>query len=82
MDATTLFHPPVGPVRGHRHGDVVRATGIPYARAERFAAPTPEPDWTEPFDARHPSPASPQPPAVQEPITQAICGMPSADRVA
>ena len=66
IDAVVEFEAPVGPIRGHRRGDVVQASGIPYARAERFAAPTPEPDWTEPFDARHPSPASPQPPATLE----------------
>lgn len=66
IDAVVEFAPPVGPVRGHRRNAVVRATGIPYARAGRFAAPTPEPDWTEPFDASRPSPASPQPPATLE----------------
>ncbi|QRN79815.1 MAG: carboxylesterase/lipase family protein, partial [Nocardiopsis sp. BM-2018] len=34
---------PVGPVVGRVLGDVVRALGIPYARAERFAPPRPEP---------------------------------------
>lgn len=51
---------PVGPVIGRVQGDVVRVLGIPYARAERFAPPRPEPAFTEPFQATEPAPASPQ----------------------
>lgn len=38
----------------------MRATGIRYATADRFAAPRTAPDHTEPLDASHWSPASPQ----------------------
>lgn len=55
------FTPPCGPVTGRRDGAVVRATGIPYARAERFAAPRPVADWTTPYLALEPAPACPQP---------------------
>lgn len=51
---------PVGPVVGRVRGDVVRVLGIPYARAERFAPPRPEPAFAEPFQATRPAPASPQ----------------------
>ncbi|MFI7481174.1 carboxylesterase family protein [Kocuria sp. M1R5S2] len=61
MTTTTLaFAPPCGPVRGWPDGEVLRATGIPYARADRFAAPVPAEDWTEPLDATDPAPACPQ----------------------
>lgn len=56
-----VFTPPCGPVRGWRDGPVTRATGIPYASAARFAAPSAAADWTEPRDATHWSPACPQP---------------------
>ncbi|WP_017586824.1 carboxylesterase family protein [Nocardiopsis ganjiahuensis] len=51
---------PAGPVVGRVQGEVVRALGIPYARAERFAPPRPEPGFTEPFQATSPAPAAPQ----------------------
>ena len=54
------FAPPCGPVVGYVAGQVIRATGIPYAEAERFEAPTPVHDWTVPLHATRPSPASPQ----------------------
>ncbi|MEX5263761.1 MULTISPECIES: carboxylesterase family protein [Kocuria] len=57
---TRAFAPPCGPVRGRVDGDVVRATGIPYATADRFAAPVPVADREEPFDATRPAPACPQ----------------------
>ncbi|WP_324643790.1 carboxylesterase family protein [Pseudarthrobacter sp. LT1] len=57
-----LFHPPCGPVSGRRDGDVIRATGIPYATAERFQAPAPVPDWTAEYAATSPAPACPQAP--------------------
>lgn len=47
----SAFSPPCGPVVGWTDGDVVRATGIPYATAARFAPPVPHPDWTEPSAA-------------------------------
>lgn len=57
------FDPPCGPVIGWRDGPVVRATGIPYARAQRFAKPDAVAAWSEPLTATAWSPASPQPPA-------------------
>lgn len=54
------FAPPCGPVRGRVDGDVARATGIPYATADRFAPPVPVEDRDEPFDATAPAPACPQ----------------------
>ncbi|MGW5877581.1 carboxylesterase family protein [Nocardiopsis terrae] len=51
---------PTGPVIGKVRDGVVRALGIPYARAERFAPPRPEPEFTEPFHATRPGPAAPQ----------------------
>jgi len=58
-DALT-FEPPSGPVVGYVRGPVVKATGIPYAEAERFQPPVAFPDWTTPFVADTPAPASPQ----------------------
>ena len=57
-----LFHPPCGPVSGWRDGDVLRATGIPYATAARFQPPAAAPDWTETFSATSLAPACPQGP--------------------
>jgi len=53
---------PAGQFRARREGDVVRATGIRYARAERFRAPVDEPVPDEPVDATRLSPACPQNP--------------------
>jgi para-nitrobenzyl esterase len=62
MNAEPAFSPPCGPVTGWRDGDVVRATGIPYATAARFQPPVPAPDWTEALAATSLSPACPQAP--------------------
>jgi para-nitrobenzyl esterase len=62
VNSASTFTPPCGPVTGWRDGDVVRATGIPYATAGRFQAPSPAPDWTEPFAATSLAPACPQGP--------------------
>jgi para-nitrobenzyl esterase len=56
------FNPPCGPVTGWRDGDVLRATGIPYATARRFQPPAAAPDWTSEFFATALSPACPQGP--------------------
>ncbi|SDN97270.1 para-nitrobenzyl esterase [Klenkia soli] len=53
---------PAGVFTARREGDLVRATGIRYARAERFRAPVAEPVHDEPVDATHLSPACPQNP--------------------
>lgn len=52
-----------GTVVGRRDGDLVRATGIRYARAERYGLPVAEPPATEPVMATSFSPACPQAPA-------------------
>jgi para-nitrobenzyl esterase len=62
MNAEPDFNPPCGPITGWRDGDVLRATGIPYATAGRFQAPVSAPDWTAPFSATSLSPACPQAP--------------------
>ncbi|KIS29266.1 carboxylesterase [Arthrobacter sp. SPG23] len=56
------FDAPCGPITGWRDGDVVRATGIPYATAGRFQPPASAPDWTEVRSATSLSPACPQGP--------------------
>ncbi|WP_166868643.1 carboxylesterase family protein [Salinibacterium sp. ZJ70] len=60
-DIRTTFPAPCGPITGWSDGTVVRATGIPYGTAARFAAPTAAPDRTDPLDATTWSPVSPQP---------------------
>jgi para-nitrobenzyl esterase len=55
-----VFTPPCGPVRGWVDGPVVRATGIPYATAVRFAEPVATRDWSETLSATRWSPACPQ----------------------
>ncbi|GGH95860.1 carboxylesterase family protein [Arthrobacter liuii] len=62
LTSQLLFHPPCGPVIGWRDGDVIRATGIPYATAARFQPPAPAPDWTTELSATSPAPACPQGP--------------------
>lgn len=53
-------HAPCGAVEGWIDGPVLRATGIRYARAERFAPPCPQPDDDALIEATTWSPASPQ----------------------
>ena len=62
MNVNLAFDPPCGPVTGWRDGAVVRATGIPYATAERFQPPAPATDWSEMLEATSLSPACPQAP--------------------
>ncbi|WP_062736984.1 carboxylesterase family protein [Kocuria turfanensis] len=69
--ATLTFTPPCGPVHARAHGAVVRAGGIPYATADRFAAPVPAPDRDEPFPATGPAPACPQ---VRSPFLASVLG--------
>ncbi|TGE28439.1 carboxylesterase family protein [Hymenobacter metallicola] len=54
------FLTPAGRIIGWRDGTVVRASGIRYARAERFQFPEPEPAAAEPILATSPAPACPQ----------------------
>lgn len=58
-DSTTEIPAPCGRVRGIIDGAVIRARGIRYARAERFAHPVDEPP-VDLIDATRPGPASPQ----------------------
>ncbi|WP_225235606.1 carboxylesterase family protein [Klenkia terrae] len=51
-----------GVFTARREGDLVRATGIRYARAERFRLPVAEPTASEPVPATSLSPACPQNP--------------------
>ncbi|MET3919201.1 carboxylesterase family protein [Arthrobacter sp. UYEF20] len=62
MNTSPAFDPLCGPITGWRDGDVVRATGIPYATAGRFQAPVSAPDWTGVRAATFLSPACPQGP--------------------
>lgn len=64
LDADSLtWDPPAGRITGVADGSVVRALGIPYAHAERFALPEPVAVFDEPFRATTPSPVAPQPQA-------------------
>lgn len=54
------FHAPAGTIIGWHDGDVVRATGIRYARAARFQFPVAEPAAEAPILATAPAPACPQ----------------------
>ncbi len=49
-----------GALRGARHGPVLRFTGIPFARARRFASPEPVERWDGLRDATEPGPICPQ----------------------
>lgn len=60
MNSERRFNPPCGPVIGRVAGPVVKASGIPYARAQRFQPPHPVADWSEPCLAMDPAPACPQ----------------------
>ncbi|TCL88550.1 para-nitrobenzyl esterase [Curtobacterium sp. PhB142] len=62
LDATPApFDTPAGRIVGTVDGDVVRALGIPYARADRFAPPEPMPPFASELHASTPSPVAPQP---------------------
>lgn len=64
FDATPrpTFDAPAGVFAGWRDGPVLRASGIRYARAERFEPSVAEPDATDPVPATEWSPACPQNP--------------------
>jgi para-nitrobenzyl esterase len=59
-DSAPHFRAPAGTIIGWRAGDVLRATGIRYARAGRFRPPVAEPTAQEPIQATAPAPACPQ----------------------
>lgn len=67
---------PAGCIRGWQDGPVVRATGIRYARAERYRPPVSEPPANDPIDATHWSPGCPQPVA---PVLEKILHLPLGD---
>ncbi|MEI4272225.1 carboxylesterase family protein [Klenkia sp. LSe6-5] len=68
---------PAGVFTARREGGLVRATGIRYARAERFRAPVPEPVHEQPVDTTHLSPACPQNPTplLDELLVDATAGL-------
>ena len=49
----TIVQTTAGPVEGQSREGYTRWLGIPFARADRFAAPEPPGPWTEPHDASH-----------------------------
>nr|WP_275901757.1 carboxylesterase family protein [Brevibacterium zhoupengii] len=59
MHAWRDIDAPCGRVRANVDGDVIRARGIRYARAQRFAHPVDEPP-VDAIDGRDPGPGSPQ----------------------
>jgi para-nitrobenzyl esterase len=65
------FEAPAGPIIGRRDGAVVRATGIRYARAQRFQPPIAEPASVAPIQATKPAPACPQ---VADPFLEPVMG--------
>ncbi|MGI4871810.1 MAG: carboxylesterase family protein [Janthinobacterium lividum] len=65
------FQAPAGRIVGWREGAVVRATGIRYARAERFGRPLAEPAATTPILATAPAPACPQ---LADPLLDQVLG--------
>jgi para-nitrobenzyl esterase len=73
------FSAPAGTFTGWRSDGVVRATGIRYARAERFAPPVPEPAADGVVAATSWAPACPQPPT---PELEEVVADPMGDLVA
>lgn len=76
MVSSPGFSPPCGPITGWMEDwpggrQVVRATGIRYARADRFEAPRAEPDHGETFAATSWAPACPQAPM---PVLEEVLG--------
>lgn len=55
--------PPAGPLLAEEDGALLRARGIRYARAARFAPPQPIASWSDPLDASARGPACPQLPS-------------------
>lgn len=67
MDTSSLVNrnPPCGPLVGVQQGDMAKFLGIPFARplsgANRFLAPEPPDQWTDPRTAFAYGPTAPQP---------------------
>jgi para-nitrobenzyl esterase len=60
LHTPATFTAPAGQIIGWRAGDVLHASGIRYARAERFKPPVPEAVAVAPIEATKPAPACPQ----------------------
>lgn len=60
---SALVHAPDGTLRGVSTGAVTAFLGVPYAVADRFAAPRPAPAWEGVRDAVRPGAAVPQAPS-------------------
>lgn len=67
---------PAGTIIGRRDGEVVRATGVRYARAARFGEPTAEPPATGPIEATTWAPACPQ---AEVPLLDAVLHEPMGE---
>jgi para-nitrobenzyl esterase len=65
------FYTPAGTIIGRRDGAVVRASGIRYARAQRFRPPVAEPVSPSRIRATSPAPACPQ---VADPFLEPVMG--------
>ena len=65
------FLAPAGLIVGYRDGALIRATGIRYGRAARFASPVAEPMAVVPILALAPAPACPQ---VADPLLEQVLG--------
>ncbi|TGE08670.1 carboxylesterase family protein [Hymenobacter fodinae] len=65
------FQAPAGPIVGWREGNLLHASGIRYARAQRFHPPVAEPASPTPLQATNPSPACPQ---VPDPLLDQVLG--------
>jgi para-nitrobenzyl esterase len=61
--------PPAGPLLAEDDGALLRARGIRYGRAARFAAPQPIPPWSDVLDTTARGPACPQLPSRLEWVT-------------
>jgi para-nitrobenzyl esterase len=70
-EETAHFSTPAGEIVGWLDGDVVRASGIAYARAGRFQPPHPEPPAPLPIDATTSGPGCPQ---TSRPTLDALLG--------
>ena len=73
------FDAPCGRVVGTVDGPVIRARAIPYARADRFAAPEPVAPWTVPHRSDDPAAACPQ---VSSPLVTMMLGGPGTSLIA
>lgn len=63
-----------GPALVEGDGALVRARGVPYGTAARFAPPVPPPPWVEPRDLTQRGPVCPQLPSRLEFVTGTVTG--------